>query len=77
MAKRGVSAAEKRIRMLDLFYETQEFYQLKVKSRNLAEAVVQWIEHWILLHIGASAARPLTTIENTIVARGFAAEAPI
>jgi hypothetical protein len=26
--------------------------------------------------IGASAARPLATIENTIVARGFAAEAP-
>jgi hypothetical protein len=30
-----------------------------------------------MFNIGASAARPLATIDNTIVAKGFAAEAPI
>jgi len=30
MAKKGVSAEEKKTRMLELFYETGECYQLKV-----------------------------------------------
>lgn len=39
MAKKGVSAEEKKTRMLELFYETGECYQLKVCLFVFARAI--------------------------------------